>query len=68
MRGGKEHMKFCQSMLHETVALLKGNQLPYPDSILIGENASGKSEAIKRSIYSPETQEVQYESADIGRV
>lgn len=48
MRGGKEHMKFCQSMLHETVALLKGNQLPYPDSILIGENASGKSEAIKR--------------------
>ena len=41
-------MKFCQSMLHETVALLKGNQLPYPDSILIGENASGKSEAIKR--------------------
>lgn len=48
MRGGKEHMKFCQSMLHETVELLKGNQLPYSDSILIGENASGKSEAIKR--------------------
>ena len=41
-------MKFCQSMLHETVELLKGNQLPYSDSILIGENASGKSEAIKR--------------------
>lgn len=48
MRGGREHMKFCQSMLHETVELLKGNQLPYSDSILIGENASGKSEAIKR--------------------
>ena len=41
-------MKFCQSMLHETVDLLKGNQLPYPNSILIGENAAGKSEAIKR--------------------
>lgn len=41
-------MKFCQSMLHETVELLKGGQLPYPDSILIGENAAGKSEAIKR--------------------
>lgn len=40
-------MKFCQNMLYETVELLKGNQLPSPDSILIGENAAGKSEAIK---------------------
>lgn len=47
MRGGKEHMKFCQDMLHETVELLKNAQLPYSDSILIGENAAGKSEAIK---------------------
>lgn len=47
MRGGKEHMKFCQTMLHETVELLKNNKLPYSDSILIGENAAGKSEAIK---------------------
>lgn len=40
-------MKFCQDMLHETVALLKSRKLPYPNSILIGENAAGKSEAIK---------------------
>lgn len=51
-------MKFCQSMLHETVELLKGNQLPYSDSILIGENASGKSEAIKR--FMQETKRVIY--------
>lgn len=51
-------MKFCQSMLHETVELLKGNQLPYSDSILIGENASGKSEAIKRFMH--ETERVIY--------
>ena len=40
-------MKFCQSMLNETVGLLKGEQLKYRDSILIGENAVGKSEALK---------------------
>lgn len=40
-------MKFCQSMLHETVELLINHKLPYQDSILIGENAAGKSEAIK---------------------
>lgn len=40
-------MKFCQNMLLETVELLNGKQLPYSDSILIGENAAGKSEALK---------------------
>ncbi|MDD6208193.1 MAG: hypothetical protein PUB10_06710 [Clostridiales bacterium] len=41
-------MKFCQDMLLETVELLDSKKLPYPDSILIGENAAGKSEALKR--------------------
>ena len=41
-------MKFCQDMLLETVGLLDSKKLPYPDSILIGENAAGKSEALKR--------------------
>lgn len=35
-------MKFCQDMLLETVGLLDSKKLPYPDSILIGENAAGK--------------------------
>lgn len=43
-------MKFCQNMLDETVGLLNGSGLKYPDSILIGENAAGKSEALKRFI------------------
>ncbi len=43
-------MKFYQNMLNETVELLEGEQLKYRDSILIGDNAAGKSEALKRLI------------------
>lgn len=48
MRGGKAHMKFCQNMLDEIVEVLNNGKLPYADSILIGDNASGKSEVLKQ--------------------
>ena len=41
-------MQFCQTMLQETVGLLMDNSLPYTNSIIIGDNAAGKSEAIKQ--------------------
>lgn len=41
-------MRFCHDMLQETVTLLSDKKLPYKNSILIGDNASGKSEALRR--------------------
>lgn len=58
MRGGKAHMKFCQNMLDEVVEVLNSGKLPYADSILIGDNASGKSEVLKQ--YMRKTQRTIY--------
>lgn len=41
-------MKFCHNMLNETVQLILDDKLPYTDSIIIGDNASGKSEVLRQ--------------------
>ena len=43
-------MQFCQNILNEAVELMINGQLPYADSIIIGDNASGKSELLKMYI------------------
>lgn len=47
MKGGRVFMKFYQDMIDEAVELLNGNKLPYANSIIIGDNASGKSVILK---------------------
>lgn len=43
-------MKFCPEMLNEIVESMGNGELIYPHSIIIGDNASGKSELIRRLV------------------
>lgn len=41
-------IKFCKSMLNEAVECLMSQKLVYSDTIIIGDNSSGKSEVLRR--------------------
>ena len=43
-------MKFCPDILDETIEKIENKTLLYENNIIIGDNASGKSELIKRMV------------------
>lgn len=43
MRGGKLFMKFGLEQMNEIIEKLIEEKLPYPDSVVVGDNSSGKS-------------------------
>ena len=47
MEGGKRFMKFGQEFLNEIINLLYCNNLNYDDTVIIGDNSSGKSLLLK---------------------
>lgn len=54
MKGGKECMKSYQSMIDRLTEVLVEDKLPYKDSIIIGDNSSGKSDVLKKIILADE--------------
>lgn len=50
MKGGKMYMKFCPDMLDEIIRKIRNEELLYPNSLIIGDNASGKSELIRKLV------------------
>lgn len=54
MKGGKECMKSYQSMIDRLTEILVEDKLPYKDSIIIGDNSSGKSDVLKKIILADE--------------
>ena len=50
MKGGKMYMKFCPGMLDEIIGKIRNEELRYPNSLIIGDNASGKSELIRKLV------------------
>lgn len=47
MKGGKRYMKFGLEMLTHIIDKISNEKLPYIDSIVIGENSSGKTLLLK---------------------
>lgn len=47
MEGGKRFMKFGQEFLNEIINLVYCNNLNYDDTVIIGDNSSGKSLLLK---------------------
>lgn len=50
MRGGIVFMKYYHKQIKNAVHYLEYGELPYKNSIIIGDNASGKSEVVKKVI------------------
>ena len=47
MKGGKQCMKFGLEMINHIIDKIYKEELPYTDSIIIGENSSGKTLLLK---------------------
>ena len=47
MKGGKRCMKFGLEMMNHIIDKITNEELPYLDSIVIGENSSGKTLLLK---------------------
>lgn len=47
MKGGKRCMKFGLEMINHIIDKLSDEELPYKDSIIIGDNSSGKTLLLK---------------------
>ena len=47
MKGGKLCMKFGLEMINHIIDKLSDEELPYKDSIIIGDNSSGKTLLLK---------------------
>lgn len=43
-------MKFCVNTINQLVEILQTGQLPYKDTIIIGDNSSGKSLLVRQLI------------------
>ncbi len=41
-------MTYCQNTINEMVSIILTKKLPYENTIIIGNNSSGKSELLKR--------------------
>ena len=50
MKGGKMYMKFCPNILDEVIMKIRNKNLLHEHSIILGNNASGKSELIRRLV------------------
>lgn len=50
MKGGKVYMKFCPNILDEVIMKIRNKNLLHEHSIILGNNASGKSELIRRLV------------------
>lgn len=50
MKGGNVYMRFCPDILDETIEKIEQQDLLHKNSIIIGDNASGKSELIRRIV------------------
>lgn len=63
MKGGKECMKSYQSMIDRLTEILVEDKLPYKDSIIIGDNSSGKSDVLKNIILADEEEKYYFVDA-----
>ena len=47
MKGGRQYMKFGLEKISDIVEKIYDKELPYEDSVIIGDNSSGKTMLLK---------------------
>lgn len=60
MEGGTQYMKFGRGSIREIVDIIKTAKLPHSDTVIIGDNSSGKSLLLNKIIESQEKEKNLY--------
>ncbi len=47
MKGGRQYMKFGQEKMRSTISKILARELPHLDSVIVGDNSSGKTLMLK---------------------
>ena len=68
MKGGKQCMKFGLEMINHIIDKIYKEELPYTDSIIIGENSSGKTLLLKLFIEKTKNDRAVYFIDAVNRV
>ena len=68
MKGGRLLIKFCVNPINQLVEILQKGQMPYENTIIIGDNSSGKSLLLRQFIKNMEDKKETYFIDAVNRV